>query len=211
MPRHSSSIPGARAGAPRAPRRRSLWGGGLALLGSAFLMACASTPRGPTVFGDPERLAELQPGDIAVAPIRNEAGHGKLPWEELRGAFEVALLERLYSPLSSEYVDGNWVESAFRGTPAPDALLVVAMERWDTDRLYQDGIIEAGAQVLLFEGGDATGPLLWGMKVREDLDMRQGRSTPPGPSPRLIPEAAKAFARRALAGLPNRDPQAAHP
>ena len=192
-----------------APKDRRSLIAGLAL---ALLASCASTwEKKPVLYGSPEALAQLQPGDIAIAPLRNQSGNQKLPWEDLRESFGTALLEGLYSPLDSEYVDGNWVESSFRGTPAPDALLVIAMHRWDTEELFVSGEIEAEAELFLFEGGTTTGTLLWGTTIKTELDMKDGRTTAPGPSPQLIPKATLRFARLALESLPARDPLAAHP
>ena len=85
------------------------------------------------------------------------------------------------------------------------------MHRWDTEDLFVTGEIEAEAELFLFEGGTTTGALLWGTTIRTVLDMKDGRTTAPGPSPKLIPKATQRFARLALETLPERDPIAAHP
>ena len=194
---------------------RSPFSAGLLLATLATLAAssaCATSSSGaPRNYGSAEILHRLQPGDIAVAPLRNQSGNPDLPHELLRESLSKALLARLYSPLDLGYVDGNWIESSFRGTPAPDALLVIVVNRWDTDDLFTTGGIEAGADLFLFEGGATTGTLLWASNTQTTIDMRRGRATPPGPSPHLIPEAAELFAAKALESLPVRDPLAAHP
>ncbi len=182
----------------------------LALLGLASCNANRSRNETVVYPGQPEKLAALQPADIAVAPVRDQAG-GKVPVDELRAGFATALVERLYSPLDNEYVDGNWVESSFKGTPAPDGLLVVAITSWDSSHLYSNGDVTGEAEVLLFEGGDMSGGALWSNTVKATVNLGDGRGNPPTPAAHLTAEAGKLFARKALADLPERDPIAAHP
>ena len=96
----------------------------------------AQNPETTEFRGTPGRMEEVQPSDIAVAPIRNQTGRDDLPAGLFREAFAAELINRLYSPLALDYVDDNWVESSFAGTPAPDALLVVAITEYDPDHLY---------------------------------------------------------------------------
>ena len=200
-------------GSPSRPRLRARCVSVLGLLGGLLVASgCAATPDPePAVYGAPEILAALQPGDIAVPPLQNLTGHPSIPIEGMRASFSRALVERLYSPLDAEYVDGNWVEASFRGTPAPDAVLVISILRWDENKLFEDGTIAAAAELVLFQGGSTTGNLLWGRSVDLTIDMKDGRAAAPGPSPNLIPDATLAFARQALSTLPERDPVAAHP
>lgn len=179
-----------------------------------MVSGCKAPAGGPTpthLAGDEARLAQLQPGDVAVAPVRNQTGLEDLPSAALREAFGDALVGRMYSPLDDEYVDGNWVESSFRGTPGPDALLVVAMTRWDTGRLFSTGQVVGAAEVVLFEGGDTTGTPLWTTHREVAVSLAQESGAPPTPSETLIPRAASLFAEAILADLPARDPVAAHP
>lgn len=190
---------------------------GLGLLGLLVLLTPACiTPfeqvADPTeVGGSPEELARLQPADIAVAPIRDQTNARRVPVDLFRTAFVDALVARRYSPLALSYVDGNWVESSFRGTPPPDGLLVVAVTAWDPSHLYSTGIVHAAADVVLFEGGDTTGRVLWQLTLERDLDLGNGPGQPPAPSQELIPKSVRLFAREALEELPLRDPVAAHP
>ena len=183
----------------------------LALGTTASSCAVSQEEEDGGVRGSPELLASLQPADVAIAPLRNQTGDETVPVALLRNAFAESLVEQLYSPLDLDYVDGNWVESSFRGTPAPDALLVVAITTWDPTRLYSTGHVEAGAELLLFEGGSTTGAPLWGTTIRTTLVLGDKNGNPPGPGDHLIPRAAGMFAREALDSLPDRDPIAAHP
>ena len=108
-----------------------------------------------------------------MAPIRNQSGNEDVPVELIREAFASTLIDRLYSPLGLDYVDVNWVDSSFGGTPAPDALLVVALTEWDDMHLYSTGIVSAAADLFLFEGGSTTGAHLWGLTLRREIDVGQ--------------------------------------
>jgi hypothetical protein len=175
--------------------------------------ACTTSGRGPKeaeVRGEVERLGELQPVDVAVAPVRDQTNAQRVPLEVFRSAFVESLIERRYSPLAPSYVDANWVEASFKGTPPPDALLVVAVTSWDPTHLLSTGKVYATADVVLFEGADTTGRVLWQRTVAEAVEMGDGRGTPPPPGRDLVPEAVRRFARSALEKLPLRDPVAAH-
>jgi hypothetical protein len=174
--------------------------------------ACNTTPvqpeRPPEPRGAVERLQELQPVDIAVAKIRDQTDVQDVPRELFRNAFVTALIERRYSPLAPDYVDANMMEAAFKGTPPPDALLVVSVLRWNSKHLYSTGRVHAAADVVLFEGADTTGRVLWQMTLEDEIDMRtNGRL--PAPSDDMIPRAVTEFAREAFRSLPMRDPVAA--
>jgi hypothetical protein len=183
-----------------------------ALLLSLCATACRATPQGPeepAVRGALDRLSELQPVDVAVAPVRDQTGSQRVPLDVFRTAFVETLIERRYSPLAPSYVDANWVEASFRGTPPPDVLMVVAVTSWDPTHLYSTGKVSATADIVLFEGGDTTGKVLWQRTLEQEIDMGDGRGTPPAPGQDLIPRAVRRFAQEALGALPMRDPVAA--
>ncbi len=183
-----------------------------AWLALAFTACQAPVELGPRneVLGDFERLALRQPADIAVAPVRDQTGKDSVPRELVREAFSEVLVERLYSPLASEYVDANWVEASFRGTPSPDGLLLVVIETFDPSGLYSSGRVRIGGEVVLFEGADTTGVRLWSVVLDHVVDLSPGRRGPPAPSETLIPTAVQRFARAALEKLPERSPISAH-
>ena len=157
-----------------------------------------------------ERLGELQPTDVAVAPVRDQTDAQRVPLDVFRSSFVDSLIERRYSPLAPDYVDANWVEASFRGTPPPDALLVIAVTAWDPSHLFSTGKVAAAVDVVLYEGGDTTGRVLWKRKQRHEVDMGDGRGNPPPVGQDLIPRAVRKFAQAVLADLPMRDPVAAH-
>jgi len=182
------------------------------------LVACVATTGGPgadprrdftELRGSHARLTVHQPADVAVAPVRNRSGRKDVPLDLFRAEAAELLVERLYSSLALDYVDANWVESSFRGTPAPDALLVMAVTEWDPSRLYSSGTVRIAGDLVLYEGGDTTGEPLWGLSLRRYVELGSG-GRPPSPSEHLIPEAIQRFVRDALAELPERDVTAAH-
>jgi hypothetical protein len=184
------------------------------LLGLGLLAGCASnaTSHGDQteMSGSLTQLRELQPADIAIAPIKNETGFDGAPTDRLRQALAGELIDRLYSPLALDYVDGNWVESSFLGTPPPDAVLVMTLTEWDASRVYSSGKVQVAAQLRIFEGGDTTGAPLWGLTLQRSIDMGDGRGNPPAPSESVISQVIQRFAAAALELLPERDPVAAH-
>jgi hypothetical protein len=157
---------------------------------------------------DGSGLAALQPAEIAVAPVEDAAEFQTVPTALLREAFQAGLLNRLYSPLALDYVDGHWRESSFTGAPAPDAVLVVAITGWDESSLTSAGVLRASADLWLYPGGDAAGTPLWGVSLTRTVSVSE-RPGPPGFARELVPLAARAFAREALSTLPERDPRAA--
>lgn len=193
------------------PRRARLASSALALGLTLGLLGCeavqpGSAEGGSEVRGDLERLRRRHPADIAVAPVRDLTGVDTVPRELMRTAFEEALVDRMYSPLSADYVDANWVEASFRGTPSPDALLMVVIDGYDASGLYSSGVVEITGEVVLYEGADTTGHVLWSASLDEAIDLGQGRRGPPTPSETHIPEAVRRFARTAMETLPARDP-----
>jgi hypothetical protein len=158
------------------------------------------------VRGETDVLAQDQPAEIAVAPVQNESPNVDAPVEAMRKALAKTLVDKLYSPLDLAYVDGNWIDASFRGTPAPDGLLVVSLTGWDTSRLVSVGRVEASADLLLFEGGSTSGRLLWRTTVKRSIDLGDGRGPPRGTFSFLVEKAIERFAADALSPLPVRDP-----
>ena len=179
------------------------------------LVACESTRSGMRGF-DATRalpaggLGESFPADVAVAPIIDQTPAQNVPAGGLREAFCSGLVERLYTPLDLDYVDGYWSESAFLGEVPPDALLVVNVLRWDTSRLYSTGTLVAVAELRLFPGGRPDGEALWAVSVQRKLELGEDGVLPPGTRKTIVPKAMEAFVREALEELPARDPVAAH-
>ena len=179
----------------------------------AASLACHSTGTkepAPPPQGALERLQELQPSDVAVAPVLDRTDGQRVPLDLFRRSFVESLIERRYSPLAPSYVDANWIEASFKGTPPPDALMVVSVTSWNPTHLFSNGKVSATAEVLLYEGGDTTGRLLWQTTLSHVVDLSEGRGTPPAGGTDWIPVAVRKFAQQALQSLPMRDPRAVH-
>lgn len=86
--------------------------GSIALLTLAAA-ACQTTPRllGRDTQVTLGPLQQLNPSDVAVAPIQLTSGADRAPVKALRRAAQVALARRRYSPLSAALVDAT-VEAA---------------------------------------------------------------------------------------------------
>jgi hypothetical protein len=179
----------------------------------ALLAACQSTPskgEQAPAQGAFERLAELQPSDVAVAPVLDRTDGQRVPLDLFRSAFVESLIERRYSPLAPGYVDANWIEASFRGTPPPDAVLIVSVSAWNPTHLFSTGQVSATAEVRLYEGSDSTGRLLWQTTKAHTVDLSDGRGHPPSGGTDWIPVAVRKFAQATLQALPMRDPRAVH-
>lgn len=177
-----------------------------------LLAACNATGAPQTVERTQplpgEGLEEFQPADVALAPLRNQTKVQGVPLALLREAFYVELTQRLYSPLSLEFVDANWSEASFGGTAAPEATMIVTVTHWDANRLLSSGTVVAGLEMRLWKGGSTSGTPLWGTSVVREVTVHDGRGQP-GLTRDLLPEVATALAREALQELPERDPHAA--
>ena len=195
-------------------RVRTLLAGGLLLAASAFLPSCQGFPKASAVFDDrtesrgPNLLAEVQPADIALLPVRNQTQVEDMPAEALRLALHDRLVDRLYSPLDLAFVDGHWVESSFQGDSPPDAVLVVAVNHYDTSDLVGQGILEVGAELRLFEGGSTGGRALWSAQVDRKVQVITG-NPPFGPLGDLVAKGIEDYARLVVEAIPERDPLAA--
>jgi len=154
----------------------------------------------------PSRGLELaQPADVAVAVVRDEAGPRKTavgaPTDALRAALYEGLVERLYSPVSLDYVDKQWTEASFGGGGAADAVLDVVVTKWDTTHVMQRGVVLARAEARLIDADRPDAEPLWAMGVTRRLDLG-------GPEPRgdWGALAAEMLASELLGELPQRDP-----
>lgn len=188
-----------------------------AFLVLALVPACTATGTGTVggeeepsgVFGASERLNELQPAEIAVAPVRDQTDSQRVPLEVVRTAFVESLVERRYSPLSTRYVDSNWVEASFKGTPLPEALFVISVTSWNPNHLYSTGRVTLSADLTLYEGGDSTGHVLWQRTFEGAVDLGPAPGKAPAPGADMIPRAVRLLSQQALSALPMRDPVSA--
>ena len=123
------------------------------------LLACKSEPAAPVVrteFLDEGTLAQVQPADVAVAPVRNQSGSTTVPVGALRRTLYEGLVTRLYSPVDLGYVDARLAEaSADPEALGADAVMYVVVTGWDTSLLDSAAAIMASASVTIVEPGSA--------------------------------------------------------
>ena len=182
----------------------------LPLVAPLFLLvlsACQAETPVPQHMTDPlpgRGLAVAQPADVAVAPVRDTSG-ADVPLEALRQALYTGLVDRLYSPVSLEYVDRQWTDASFGGGGAAEAVLEVTVTKWDTTHVSQRGVVLARGEARLLDAKAPDGAPLWAVGVTRRLDLG-GPFPPAGWEER----AAGLLAQELLAELPERDPVAAH-
>jgi hypothetical protein len=171
-----------------------------------FAGACqttAPTPQHATDKLPSAGLAAAQPADVAVAPIQDETGRavGDVPLEAVRQAIYTGLVDRLYSPVSLDYVDRQWTEASFGGAGAADAVLEIAITKWDTTHVAQRGVVLARAVGTLVDAKNPEGQPLWAVGITRRLDLGG-----PDPTGDWRTRAAGMLAAELLAELPLRDP-----
>jgi hypothetical protein len=190
----------------------------LALL--ALAAGCSSAPKLPPGADNPglaanEALKETNPLDVAVLRVENRTPRGGLPLDSLRKYFHAGLVERHYSPLALEFVDGNYSGgSATEASYAPgasdeQAVLKVVLTGWD-DRLWKSHarlVIDADVWMIDARRSAGADPL-WGGHVTRTMDMARLREFTAGDGP-LLERTMEDFADQVLASLPARRPELA--
>lgn len=166
------------------------------------LAACANVPtvQYATDALPGRGLADLQPADVAVAPVRDESGNGA-PVSALREACYHGLVDRLYSPVNLDYVDRDWTEAAFGSAGAAEAVFDVVVTTWDTVHVPSRGVVRAVAEVRMLDVRDPDGEPLWGARVTRRLSLGG-----PDPEGDWSAQAAGLLALEILGALPERDP-----
>ncbi|MCI0548793.1 MAG: hypothetical protein L0027_16105 [Candidatus Rokubacteria bacterium] len=149
-------------------------------------------------------LAVAQPADVAVAPVRDTSG-AAVPLDAMRQALYEGLVDRLYSPVSLEYVDRQWTDASFGGGGAAEAVLEVTVTKWDTTHVPQRGVGLARGEARLIDAKTPDGAPLRAVGVTRRLDLGG-----PLPAAGWEERAAGLLALELLAELPERDPVAAH-
>ena len=149
-------------------------------------------------------LEQVQPADVAVAPVADLTGKGA-PVDSLRSACYAGLVDRLYSPVRLEYVDKTWTDAAFGSGGAAEAVLAIDLTKWDTTHVLARGIVIARAEARLLDVRDPEGTPLWAVGITRRLDLGQ-----PNPPEGWPDRAAQLLADEILTQLPERDPVRAH-
>jgi hypothetical protein len=176
--------------------------------------ACTTPPPLPPGADNPgltdRGLREANPLDVAVLEVENQTGIGGLPLASMRRQFHAGLVERHYSPLALDYVDGRAVEAGYRpGASEENALLKVVVTGWDDQHWKTHARLVIDADVWLL---DATRPApeqaLWGGHVSRTMEMGRTREVVVGES-QLLERTVADFVAEVLASLPARRPELA--
>jgi hypothetical protein len=149
-------------------------------------------------------LSQVNPNDIAIAPVEVADADAVVPEQELRTAFQKALIERRYSPLALEEVDRHVIDAAYRaGELREDAVLQIVIDRWDTSLWNTSDQIDAAVSVRLLDARGTAGAPLWEAKLERILHAYEA----PGGSTSTLPVLQRIcdrFAGDLLAALPLR-------
>ena len=143
-------------------------------LAGSFLGACQPLPPAPrgldvTVLPS-EGLEDRQPNDVAIPPIELQDPGIKAPDLALRIAFQRALVQRHYAPLSLESVDRRVVDASYQpGNLREDAVLQVLVHRWDASHWDSSRDIFADVEVRLVDATRPDGEPLWAGRLEQKL------------------------------------------
>jgi hypothetical protein len=189
-------------------RRRARW----TLMAGALVAlttACRDLPHTPgsgVVVIEQGRLAEVNPADVAVAPLHLGPGI-RAPTERLRSAIARGLPSRQYTPLALDFVDSRVLEASYSyGALGEEAVCQVTVHRWD-ERFWDTGqAIEVDIEMSMFDPGQPEGPALWTGRLTRTIDVTDMvRSTV---EEQLYQRALERIAKELLAALPERDTRA---
>jgi hypothetical protein len=140
----------------------------------AITVGCQPLPRAPR-GGDvtllpSAGLTELQPNDIAIPPIEVASKSIQAPDLTIRTAFQRALVQRRYAPLSLESVDRRVVDASYQpGNLREDAVLQIIVHRWDESHWESSRDIFADIEVRLIDAAHPEKAPLWGGRLEQKL------------------------------------------
>lgn len=184
----------------RHPMRWSL------LAGALLAISCHELPRQPgnsVVVMEQGSLAEVNPADVAVAPVQVAPGV-EAPVARLREAIARGLPARQYTPLSIDFVDSRVIEASYSyGALGEEAVCQVTVYGWD-ERYWDTGhSIEVDLELTLVDPARPEGPALWSGRLTRAIDVTDlTRSTVEG---QLYQRAIERTAEELLFALPERD------
>lgn len=190
VPEMATSLP---SGIGRRAAAYGFLAGGLLLAG---LTACQTTPRlkgRNTEVVSRGGLAELNPVDVAVAPVRLANAEVTAPTESIRRAAQIGLARNRYTPLSIELVDrkiaaapGSPVgtqdaatlpASYMPGDVGEDAVFEVTVYRWDDRNWEIRRSVDVALEARMIDPRDPLGPPLWAGRIDHVFDVSGDIST----------------------------------
>ena len=177
----------------------------------ALTASCHELPRQPgnsVVVMEQGRLAEVNPADVAVAPVQIAPGLDA-PGERLRKAIARGLPSRQYTPLSIDFVDSRVIEASYSyGSLGEEAVCQVTVYGWD-ERYWSTGqSIAVDLELTLIDPARPEGPALWSGRLTKTIDVSDlARSTV---EEHLYQRALERAAEELLTALPERDTRPGH-
>ncbi|MFT5286951.1 MAG: hypothetical protein ACI8TQ_003126 [Planctomycetota bacterium] len=148
-------------------------------------------------------LEKASPVDMAVLPIVDRTG-GEVPVRIIRNQLYLGLADKLYSPISLNFVDVNWVEASHDATSLDaDAVLRIVIEKWDTSLISTHGALAAEIAIEILDGAAPSGDPLWGVRIRRRLEIMKGNVTLSRAE--IFDRAAELVAEEILALIPARN------
>jgi len=142
----------------------------------SFATACNSLPHPPGENVTTQKGSTLEskaPIEVAIAPITDSSGNVELPRGELRSAFQGALLRRRYTPLALDLVDSKVVNASYRpGALEEQAVLLLDVQRWDTQLWSTRSVIEVKLQARMVDPANPSGEL-WSGVLEKRFDFGQ--------------------------------------
>jgi len=179
----------------------------------ATTAACNQMPKRPNEFVNSSKGSTLEqkgPIEVAIAPITDSSGNAELPRTELRRAFQGALLRRRYTPLALDLVDSKVVDASYHpGALEEQAVLVLDVQRWDTQLWSSRSVIEVTLQARMVDPANPSGEL-WSGVLAKRFDFGQVLdqfSTDAA----LRHYACEAIANELLGAMPARQPSPGKP
>lgn len=148
-------------------------------------------------------LEDLNPADVAVAPIQLMAEGLEVPELLLREAVQEALLRRRYSPLALDYVDSRVTEAGYTyGELGENAVCQILVHKWD-ERYWDTGrMLDVDLEMRMIDPRDPEGPALWVAQLPYLIDVTSEEQQFPGQS--LYRHAVRAIATELVSPLPRR-------
>ena len=138
--------------------------------------ACNQLPKRPGEFVSTQAGSSLEsrgPIDVAIAPITDSSDNADLPRAELRSAFQGALLRRHYTPLALDLVDSKVVNASYHpGALEEQAVLLLDVQRWDTQLWSTRSVIEVTLQARMVDPANPAGEL-WSGVLEKRFDFAQ--------------------------------------
>lgn len=154
------------------------------------------------ILVDGAALEQLNPVEVAVAPIVDDTPGKSVPSKVLREAFQTALVKRRYTPLSIEFVDSRVVDAVYDpGSLGEQAVLEVSVVRWDDQLLETHGAVIVDLEARMIDPQRPEGDPLWSGRVSHRMETERSVAST---QPRMLRAVCEEIAREMLSAMPAR-------